>query len=82
LLQLSETVVHIGRAENIKVTVFWNVAPRGVVLMCLTTWCHIPEDSSELDIDFAFAPQNGYGRLPARSRWRNKENGMKGFKVI
>jgi hypothetical protein len=69
-------------AENVKITVFWNVSPCSLVLMYLTTWCHIAEDSSELDVDFAFALQNGSGLFPTRLRWRNKENWMKGFKII
>jgi hypothetical protein len=50
--------------------------------MYLSTWCHIAEDFSELDVDFAFALQNGHGLLPTRSRWRNKENWIEGFKII
>jgi hypothetical protein len=50
--------------------------------MYLTTWCHIAEGCGELHVDFAFAIQNGYGLLPTRSRWRNNENWMKGFKII
>jgi hypothetical protein len=37
--------------ENIKITVFGNVALCSLVLMYLNTWHHIPQDCSELHVD-------------------------------